>query len=267
MNRLAGSKNTGAATSIMTRPTLFIALAFALFQTQAQAALALGSSRIIIQAPQTQAVVMVHNRSAHAPYLAQSWVENAQGQKTEGLPLVALPPIQRLESTQSNQLKVQVLPRVAGLPQDRETLFYLNVREIPPRSEKNQEGIQIALQRRVKLLYRPERIRPLNVGITSPWMSAVTLSRETGGDWWLNNVTPYHVTIIEALGDGAEKSVVEGFQAMELAPYSAQRLDGKVRSTAWPPRLVYINDFGGRALVSFNCRDDSCSVTHNSVGS
>ncbi|WP_414158475.1 fimbria/pilus periplasmic chaperone [Pseudomonas sp. BNK-45] len=250
----------------MIKPRTFIALFFALFQAQAIAALALGSSRVIIQAPQTRAVVMVHNRSPHSPYLAQSWIEDAQGHKPERSPVVALPPIQRLEAMQGNQLNIRVLPRVADLPQDRETLFYLNVREVPPRSE-DQEGIQIALQRRIKVIYRPQRIRPLNVGITSPWLSALTLSRQESGRFQLNNATPYHVTIIEAFNDASGASPVADFKPMEIPPYSAHRLEGRIAPGVQQPALVYINDFGGRGQLSFDCREDSCTVMKNATRS
>ncbi|BCT32765.1 fimbrial protein StfD [Pseudomonas protegens] len=230
------------------------------------AALALGSSRVIIQAPQTHAVVMVHNRSPHSPYLAQSWVENAQGHKAERSPVVALPPIQRLEAMQDNQLNIRVLPRVADLPQDRETLFYLNVREVPPRSE-GQEGIQVALQRRIKVIYRPQRIRPLTVGLTSPWLSALTLSKEESGRFQLNNATPYHVTIIEAFNDASGASPVADFKPMEIPPYSVHRLEGGITLGGQQPTLVYINDFGGRGQLSFDCQDDSCTVMKNGVRS
>ncbi|MDP9513537.1 fimbria/pilus periplasmic chaperone [Pseudomonas protegens] len=250
----------------MTKSTTVIALLFAFFHAQAMAALTLGSSRIIIQAPKTRAVVMVHNRSNDSSYLAQSWIEDAQGQKLERSPVVALPPIQRLEPMQGNQLNIQALPRVADLPLDRETLFYLNVREVPPRGE-DKEVIQIALQRRIKVIYRPQRIRPLTVGLTSPWLSALTLSKEESGRFQLNNATPYHVTLIEAFSDESGTFPVTDFKPMEIPPYSAHRLEGKFSPGVQRPTLVYINDFGGRGQLSFDCRDGVCAVIKNSVRS
>lgn len=50
------------------------------------------------------------------------------------------------------------LPAAASLPKDRETLFYFNVREIPPKSDK-ENVLQVALQSRLKLFYRPESIK------------------------------------------------------------------------------------------------------------
>jgi P pilus assembly chaperone PapD len=47
-------------------------------------------------------------------------------------------------------VKVQALPAAKSLPQDRETVYYFNLREIPPRSDKA-NTLQIALQTRIKL--------------------------------------------------------------------------------------------------------------------
>ncbi|MDP4360542.1 fimbria/pilus periplasmic chaperone, partial [Escherichia coli] len=91
-------------------------------------------------------------------YLAQGWIENAQGEKiTE--PFTVLPPVQRVEPGAKSQVKIQALPSVASLPQDRESVYYFNLREIPPKSDKP-NTLQLALQTRIKLFYRPKAIIP-----------------------------------------------------------------------------------------------------------
>ena len=51
-------------------------------------------------------------------------------------PLAVLPPVQRIDAMMNGQVKVQGLPDISKLPADRESLFYFNVREIPPKSEQ-----------------------------------------------------------------------------------------------------------------------------------
>ncbi len=80
-------------------------------------------------------------------------------------PLIVLPPVQRLEPGKSSQMKIEALPDVK-LPQDRESLFYFNMREIPPKSDKP-NTLQIALQTKIKLFYRPEAIAPQQN--SAPW--------------------------------------------------------------------------------------------------
>ncbi len=76
-------------------------------------------------------------------------------------------------------------------PQDRETLFYYNVREIPPRT-KEQNVMQIAMQSRLKLFWRPKAIE-LKEGQMVP-LPKVTITRTAAG-LTLNNPTPYHITV------------------------------------------------------------------------
>lgn len=100
-----------------------------------------------------------HQQSEHPVALpAQAWIENELAEKITS-PMVVVPPIQRTEAGANSQVKIQGLPELAQLPQDRESLFYFNLREIPPRSDKP-NTLQIALQTRVKLFYRPAAIAP-----------------------------------------------------------------------------------------------------------
>lgn len=49
---------------------------------------------------------------------------------------MALPPLQRLDGAQKGVVRITKTAEVGLLPQDRESLFYLNVREIPPAPNK-----------------------------------------------------------------------------------------------------------------------------------
>lgn len=102
----------------------------ALGAQQAQAAIALDRTRVVFEAGQKSVSLSVSNENKQLPYLAQGWLEDANGKKVNS-PLVVLPPLQRIEPGAKSQLKVQSLPAVAQLPQDRESLFYFNLREIP----------------------------------------------------------------------------------------------------------------------------------------
>ncbi|MBP0644981.1 fimbria/pilus periplasmic chaperone, partial [Mycobacterium tuberculosis] len=84
--------------------------------------------------------------------LAQAWIEDPEGNKIES-PLTALPPLQRVEPGAKSQIKIQVTGGTIPLAQDKEALYYFNLREIPPKSNKP-NTLQIALQTRVKLFYR-----------------------------------------------------------------------------------------------------------------
>ncbi len=100
--------------------------------------------------------ISVHaaNTIRKLPYLAQSWIEDAKGNKSARR-LRCLPPVQRIDAMMNGQVKVQGLPDINKLPADRESAFDFNVREIPPKSNKP-NTLQIALQTRIKLFWRPK---------------------------------------------------------------------------------------------------------------
>ncbi|WP_348254033.1 fimbria/pilus periplasmic chaperone, partial [Salmonella enterica] len=72
------------------------------------------------------------NENKQLPYLAQSWLENEQGEKVKQGALAIIPPVQRLEPSAKGMVRIMQTPSAASLPQDRESLFYFNLREIPP---------------------------------------------------------------------------------------------------------------------------------------
>ncbi|MFQ9949092.1 MAG: fimbria/pilus periplasmic chaperone [Escherichia coli] len=82
------------------------------------------------------------------------------GWKTEGqqnhFAAGVLPPVQRIDAMMNGQVKIQALPDIHTLPSDRESLFYYNVREIPPKSGKPTPCK--LLQTRIKLFWRPKAL-------------------------------------------------------------------------------------------------------------
>lgn len=220
----------------------------------AHAALALDRTRAVLDGADKSISLSVTNQNRELPFLAQAWVEDGQGKKLTD-PLVALPPVQRVEPGSKTQVKVQTSAAMSTLPQDRESLFYFNLREIPPKSTKP-NTLQLALQTRIKLFYRPA---PLAVNPNDkPWQEKVTLTRE-GGQYVANNPTPYFVSIIDAAAN--EKSNAQkGFKPVLIAPKSSAPLSVDASALGNSPVLTYINDYGGRPKLIFACGGNTCNV-------
>lgn len=147
-----------------------------MFTSQAIAAIALDRTRVIFNGADKSISLNVSNQNKELPYLAQGWMENENGERIDS-PLLVLPPIQRIEPGDKSQVKVQSLPDIAKLPQDRESVFYFNLREIPPRSDKP-NVLQIALQTRIKLFYRPAAIYATQTDLTHPWQEKIILTKK-----------------------------------------------------------------------------------------
>ncbi|EOZ7472405.1 fimbria/pilus periplasmic chaperone [Enterobacter hormaechei] len=234
----------------------FALLALAAVASQsAHAAIALDRTRVIYDASNKSETLSISNQNKSLPYLAQAWIEDEQGHKIES-PITALPPLQRLEPGAKSQVKLQMTDGATLLAQDKETLFYFNVREIPPKSSKP-NTLQIALQTRVKMFYRPAALAIDSQQLNEP-QKQLTLARE-GDGYRLNNPTGYYVTIVEAAA--AEKSAsVAGFKPAMVAPKASVMLKGSARAFGSHPVLTFINDYGGRPKLVFNCAGSSCTV-------
>ncbi len=234
----------------------FVLLVLGLSQG-AHAAVGLDRTRVIFDGGKDATSVNITNNNTQLPYLAQGWIEDEAGKKITS-PLIVLPPVQRLEPGKQSQLKVQALPAAKSLPQDRETVFYFNLREIPPRSDKA-NTLQIALQTRIKLFYRPQAIAPSQQDLSNPWQEKLTLTL-AGERYQVNNPTPYYVTLVDARSTKDGKTV-PGFEPLMVPPKGMLTLGPTAKELGTTPYLAYVNDYGGRPLLAFTCTGSACTVS------
>jgi chaperone protein PapD len=214
-----------------------------------KAAVALDRTRAIFDGGNKSMSLNISNDSKQLPYLAQAWLEDAQHQKITQGPVVVTPPVQRLEPGAKSMLRVSATPGVSQLPQDRESLFYFNLREIPPRSDKP-NVLQIALQTKIKLFYRPKAILPAPGAV---WQDQLVLEQEPQG-YRIQNPTPYYVTVIGLGGDKGQAETGK-FDGVMVPPKDSVQ----VKSAHYgSPYLVYINDYGGRPVLKFTCSGPRC---------
>ncbi|AKJ43744.1 fimbrial biogenesis chaperone [Pragia fontium] len=213
-----------------------------------QAAVTLDRTRVVFDGGGKSVSLNISNDNQQQPYLAQAWLEDEQQNKLLTGPLVITPPVQRLEPGAKSMIRITAAAS-SQLPQDKESLFYLNLREIPPVSDKP-NVLQIALQTKIKLFYRPKALKR-DPG--SVWQDQLVLHAE-GGGYRIENPTPYYVTVI-GLG-GSEKQSLEGdFETVMLGPNGSARVKSAVYTK---PYLTYINDYGGRPTLAFRCSGSRC---------
>lgn len=222
--------------------------------TSAQAGVSLDRTRLVLTGNENSASVNLKNTSPDIPFLAQSWVENESGQKVSS-PLVALPPLQRLDGDQKGVVRITKTAEIGLLPQDRESLFYLNVREIPP-APKQANVLQMAMQSRIKLFYRPTAIIPEKPGMV--WQDKLVFKKQ-GDKFIAENPTPYYITIIglshKLKGEDSDKLTT--FPGLMVAPKSS--LDIPVKTTNVNQfYMMYVNDYGGHPELKFVCQQNNC---------
>jgi P pilus assembly chaperone PapD len=248
--------NTASRKMNHTPVRLTALMAGLLTASSAMAAISLDRTRVIINGEEKSVSLAISNSNEKLPYLAQAWLEDAQGTKINS-PFAVLPPVQRVEPGAKSQIKVQALPAANLLAQDRESLFYFNLREIPPKSDKP-NTLQLALQTRVKLFYRPAALVRDGAQAGVPWQEEITLTRR-GDRWQVTNPTPYYVTLVEGAPTLTAKGV-SNFTPLMVAPKSEGTLAVPAAALGSAPVLTYINDYGGRPKLSFSCQGDLCRV-------
>lgn len=104
-------------------------------------------------------------------------------------PFIITPPLYRLDGGQKNLERIVM---TGSLPQEQESLFWLNIKAIPSAS-KQMNALQIAVKTRIKLIYRPEGLRA-----STPEEQANKLTwQQSGNAIQVNNPTPYVINFNE----------------------------------------------------------------------
>lgn len=224
------------------------------------AAVNVDRTRIIMNATDKTVAITLNNDDKTTPFLAQSWVTDADGVRTDAL--VALPPLQRIDAGQKSQVRIT---RVRGLtdklPLDRETLFWFNVRGVPPKSEDN-NALQLAMQSQLKLLYRPKAI----IRSSSDQPERKLTAERNAGHLTLRNPTPYYITVAWLGADRSHR--LSGFsEVVMVPPLGSLPLKADLSAETRTLWVGYIDDYGGLQMNRYSCDTLNCVLKDGEVAS
>lgn len=239
---------------LLNKVKLITVISASLLTQSAYSAIALDRTRVIYDEGEKSVSIGLTNEHKTSPYLAQAWIENDKDEKVNS-PFIVTPPVHRIEADSKSQIKVQAIPAVAQLPKDRESVYYLNVREIPPRSDKV-NVLQIALQTKIKLFYRPASIATKDRLENLPQENEIKVIKQ-GGNSIVKNPSPYYLSITKLKKGHTD---VENFEPIMVPPLGESSLGKTAGDIGSSPTLVYLNDFGGTVDLTFNCNGTECSV-------
>lgn len=153
----------------------------------ANAGVIIGGTRVIFEGAKKEATINITNPD-NTPYLIQSWIDT-QGGGASKTPFIITPPLYRLDGGQKNLERIVM---TGSLPQEQESLFWLNIKAIPSAS-KQMNALQIAVKTRIKLIYRPDGLRA-----STPEEQANKLTwQRSGNAIQVNNPTPYVINFNE----------------------------------------------------------------------
>ncbi|MEG0210544.1 fimbrial chaperone [Hafnia sp.] len=199
---------------------------------QSMAAFTLSGTRFVYEEGRKNISVEVNN-NAKETYGGQVWVDNT----TQPESVVYFTPAPTFFKIEGQQKQIIRLLNInPALPKDRESLFWLNVQEIPPAAKEGENMLAIALNTQVKLFYRPK-------GVIKGREKAEQQLQVSGDT--LKNPTPYYfaITAITMNGQKLKLSSELDKQVSQMAPFSdinlGRNLNGSIQVEA-------IDDYGAR---------------------
>lgn len=164
----------------------------------ANAGIIIGGTRLVYVGSQSDATINVQNKETKIPYLVQVWIDPFNDTDKSKPPFTAIPPVSRLEARQEKTLRI--IKTQGALPDDRESVFWLNIKNIPPSGDDaNANTLEIAIKTRIKLFWRPATIKfiPESAALKVKW----TIQ---GNSLIVDNPTPIHISVMNVTVDGKD---------------------------------------------------------------
>lgn len=202
----------------------------------AHAGIVIYGTRIIYPAEKKEVLVQLMNQGGRSS-LVQSWIDDGDTslppEKIQ-VPFLLTPPVAKVASDSGQQLKIKAMPNM--LPGNKESLFFLNVLDIPPNNPESagKNVLKFAMQNRIKLFYRPKGIAPVNKST----FQKLAIKR-SGKTFTIRNDAANWITVSEVKAS----NVKINNESIMVAPLSSQDVPLK-NVNASQYSLTIIDDYG-----------------------
>lgn len=225
-------------------------LAAAVFAADpAHAGVVISGTRVVFNAEQREVSVRLSN-TGDAPALVQSWIDDGDASGTPEnmgkVPFVIRPPVVRVNPGSGQVLRIAHTGQ--EMPQDRESLYFLNILDVPGAAPASAgEGrLHLVVRSRLKVFYRPKGLTSAGA-IKAPSQIRWRVAKGANG-WALQaeNSSPYHVSI-----DSFDGSA--GIQAGVAAPLTTttyRLTQAQYTSLGSTITFKVTNDHGAQASVN-----------------
>ncbi|ELU51264.1 fimbrial biogenesis chaperone [Vibrio campbellii] len=201
------------------------------------AGVVIGGTRVVFHGEKREESLSVTNNDTK-PFLIQSWVDTSgeTGNKkgTVKPPFLITPPLFRLDGGEENL--VRIIRTGENFPENRESVYWVNVKSIPASVKGEKNVLQIAIKNRIKLFYRPEGIKRPN----EEDFESVSFHRSVD-QIEVKNPTPYYISFYSMkLGD-TDVSTTHVMVPPQGSAYYHVPASIQGDKVTWQ----YINEFGG----------------------
>ncbi|MCK7319188.1 fimbrial biogenesis chaperone [Enterobacter cloacae] len=213
----------------------------------AWANIVINGTRVLYPENNKEVIVQLIN-TGDAPALVQSWIDDGDinsTPETANVPFLLSPPVVKVSEHNGQQLRIKKLP--ANLPGDSESVFFLNVLDIPPKPEniQNQNTVQLAIKSRIKMFYRPASL----TGTLDNATEKLTLIA-SGNAFRIVNDSPFHITVAN-ISQGKTKLLQESPMVSPFGQLTVATKNAVKRGQTY--QLMYVDDLGAyktRTLTS-----------------
>ncbi|TNH44908.1 fimbrial biogenesis chaperone [Photorhabdus luminescens] len=219
---------------------LFLTILLGITTLSAHANIVINTTRVIYPANNKEVSVQLLN-AGDQPSLVQSWIDDGDPNstpETAKVPFLLTPPVVKIEGNNGQQLRIKYIN--SNLPADRESLFYLNVLDIPPVAENigDKNIMQIAIRTRIKFFYRPDKlsISPKQI------QQHIALKRE-GNQLKLENSSPYFMNVVGLKSADTQPNLLN--EGTIIKPFSSHSFSTNEKVKAGDKlTLAIVDDFG-----------------------
>ncbi|MCL4636925.1 fimbria/pilus periplasmic chaperone [Burkholderia sp.] len=218
-----------------------LTLAVIALASQADASVVIAGTRVIFPSSEREVTIQLTNDSKR-PALVQAWLDDGNSSalpENVDVPFTLTPSVFRMES--GNGQTLRLVHTGEPLPADRESLFWLNVLEVPPKAsaENNRNRIQLAVRSRIKIMYRPDGLA--GSADDAPMQLDWRVVRTDGGyALEASNPTPFVVNLGSVLLNAAGRKHDAGMGY--VLPRSTQRFP--IKQLAGAPAAGATVEFG-----------------------
>ncbi|EMZ5229004.1 fimbrial biogenesis chaperone [Escherichia coli] len=189
-------------------------------------------TRVILYPDKTASIQ--YNNMTNEKYLLQSYItEYNKDDKNKSFAIT--PSLYRINPGDSFQFRIENMKN--NLPKDRESVFHINILAIPPITDNSSPSIQIGLNSKIKLFYRPLELKnKYNAEKLAENLQFVSTTNSVN----IYNPSPFHITLDTVSVDNKR---VKNIKDLMIKPFSELVIPAK---NAKSIIFTTISDLGAR---------------------
>ncbi|CNH99323.1 fimbria/pilus periplasmic chaperone [Yersinia pekkanenii] len=176
--------------------TIILVLSLIAGNIPTYAAMTISGTRVIFPAAQKEVSIRTNNKGTQ-PALVQVWVDDGKSNANINnvtVPFMVTPPVFRVEAGKGQSIRI--IYNGMALPQDKESVFWFNMLDIPSvqkdGSDKNK--LELAFRTRIKIFYRPTSLDSSGSEQREKLQWELISDSQKGQGVKVTNPTPYYIS-------------------------------------------------------------------------